>query len=38
MKNRNEKNNINTNKKKERISVNKLTSSKYTLYKSSSMK
>ena len=38
MKNRNDKNNVNTNIKKEKISVNKLTSSKYTLYKSSSMK
>ena len=38
MKNRNEKNNININKKKEKISVNKAVSSKYTLYKSSSMK
>ena len=40
MKNRNEKNIININKKKEkeRISVNKAPTNKYTLYKSSSMK
>ena len=38
MKNRNEKNKINVSKKKERISVNKTVQSKYTLYKSSSMK
>ena len=38
MKNRNDKNNINVGKKKEKISVNKAASSKYTLYKSSSMK
>ena len=40
MKNRNEKNiiNINNKKEKERISVNKAPTSKYTLYKSSSMK
>ena len=40
LKNRNEKNKINVSKKKEkeRISVNKAMQSKYTLYKSSSMK
>ena len=38
LKNRNEKNKINVRKKKERISVNKNSQSKYTLYKSSSMR
>ena len=38
MKNRNGKNSINLNKKKEKISVNKAITNKHTLYKSSSMK